>query len=134
MTSYSWKGIEKASLSQDRTDASIQIRTDKGLIDLKLESKHLESLITTLEGLEYHASLLRPAKGALPGESAQVRAQIVAHYQIGIGDVNGTQSVFIGLKSAQVFRWYALDAAKAKALHQALENEIPKLQTGKRAN
>jgi hypothetical protein len=48
---------------------------------LTVKAEHLDSLITTLRGFEYHASLLDPIKGQQSGEHGQIRTEIV-DYQI----------------------------------------------------
>ncbi len=95
---------------------------------MSVSAAHLDALITTLQGLEYTASLLDPKTGQQPGEQAQIRAEIVDSYQVGNAVVNDTPSVLLGLKSAQVFRWFALDKQKAGALQQSVAAEIPKLR------
>lgn len=128
MASYQLIGIETATIAQDRTRFDVSFRTDKGPLTITISAEHLDALVTTLEGLEYQASLLDPTTGPKPGEAAQVRVKIVEHHQIGRADVNGVPSVLLGLKSAQVFRWFAFDAQRATAAQQALAAEIPKLQ------
>jgi hypothetical protein len=129
MTAFHLTGIENATLSKDRSQCEIQLRTNKGPLGLTISAQHLDALITSLQGIEYHASLIDPTKGALPGEPGQIRAEIVSHLQVGVADQNGTPSVLVGLKSAQVFRWFALDRTLATSLQRAVEAEIPKLQT-----
>ena len=121
-------GMTNATISKDRSKFDIGFKTDRGEIILSVGSAHLDALITNLQGLEYHSSLLDPKTGQRPGELGQIRAEIVDHHQIGNGVVNGVPSVFLGLKSTQVFRWFALDGAKALALCEAVKAETQKLQ------
>lgn len=127
MASFHLTGIENGVLSKDRTKFEINLRTDQGPLELVISAEHLDSLITCLSGLEYHASLLDP-KGAAPGEAGQVRTMIVDSHQIGHGEVNGVPSVILGLKSAQVLRLFALDREKATAIQQAVADQISKLR------
>jgi hypothetical protein len=129
MKKYLLTGIEQATGSADRNRFDIEFQTDQGPVTLTVNAAHLDVLITTLQGLEYQASLLNPAKGALPGEVGQVRAEIVDHHQVGNGEVSGKPSVFIGMKSGQVFRIFALDAARAEALQREIADAIPKLRS-----
>lgn len=128
---YHLSGIEKASVSADRNGFDIEFRTDQGPVTLTLNAGDLDALITLLEGIESRASLLDPAKGAMPGEPMQVRRLIVDQHQVGNGVVNGTPSVLLGLTGLKgattAFRWFALDAPKAEALQRAIADEIPKL-------
>jgi hypothetical protein len=130
MSSYTVTGMEKADMSRDRSRFDVEFRTDQGPVTLTIQAKHLDALITCLQGLEYTASLLNPASGERAGELAQIRAEVVDYHQIGHGVVNGVPSVLLGLKSAQVFRWFALDEAKAQRARQSLADEIPKLKDG----
>ena len=127
MASFHLTGIENGTISKDRTSFAINLRTNQGPLELTISAEHLDALVTCLQGLEYHASLLDPTNAA-PGEAAQVRAEIVESHQIGHGEVNGVPSVFLGLKSAQVLRFFAIDRQKAMAIQQAVADEIPKLQ------
>ena len=129
MASFHLTGIENGIISKDRTRFEVNLRTEQGPLELTISAEHLDALITCLQGLEYHASLLSP-KGAAPGEAGQVRAMIVESHQIGHGEVNGVPSVILGLKSAQVLRLFALDRRKATAIQQAVADEIPKLRAG----
>ena len=124
---YILTGVEKATMSADRSQFDIQFRTHAGPLTVQVSASNLGALISMLEGLEHQASVLNPSKGLQPGEPAQFRMQIVESHQIGHCDANGVPSVMLGFKSGQVFRWYALDAPKAKAVHQALADEIPKM-------
>lgn len=120
-------GMTNATISKDRAKFDIGFKTERGEIVLSVNAAHLDALITNLQGLEYHASLLDPKTGQRPGEPGQIRAEIVDHHQIGNGVVNGIPSVLLGLKSAQVFRWFALDSTKALALSEAVRAETHKL-------
>ena len=128
MASYHLTGIDNATITKDRTRFAINLRTKNGPLQLMINAEHLDALITYLQGLEYNASLMDPSKGAQHGELGQVRAEIVDSHQIGRGDINGVPSVFLGLKSAQVFRLFALDRERATAVQQALADQIPKLE------
>ncbi len=127
MASFHLTGIENGTISKDRTKFEISLRTAQGPLEITISAEHLDALITSLQGLEYHASLMDP-KGAAPGEPGQVRVEIVESHQIGNGEVNGVPSVILGLKSAQVLRLFALDRQKATAVQQAVANQIPKLR------
>jgi hypothetical protein len=131
MKKYLLTEIENVSVSADRSRFDIEFQTDQGPVTLSMNAAHLDALITTLQGIEYQASLLNPATGPLPGEEGQVRAEIVDDHQIGSGVFNGKPSVLIGLKSAQLLRVFALDAAKAEALQRAIADAIPKLPSRK---
>jgi hypothetical protein len=128
MAPFQLVGIEKATMAKDRSRFDIIFRTMQGPLTLKVSAEHLGSLITHLQGLEYYASLLDPKSSQRPGQTAQVRAEIVERYEIGNTTLKGIPSVLLGLKSGQVFRWFAFDAQRALAAQRDLAAEIPKLQ------
>ena len=128
MPTYTITGMENAIIAKDRSQFDIRFQTNKGKVTMSISAAHLDTLITRLQELEYNASLLNPKIGLQPGEYAQIRAAIVDSCQVGNAVVNDTPSVLLGLKSAQVFRWFALDAQKAGALQQSVAAEIPKLR------
>jgi hypothetical protein len=130
MSSYTVTGMEKAEMSRDRSRFGIEFRTDQGPVTLTVQAEHLDALVTCLIDLEYKASILDPVGGPQPGEMGQIRTEIVESHQISNGVVNGVPSVFLGLKSAQVFRLFALDKGKAEVIQQSLADEIPKLKAG----
>ena len=129
MPSYKITGLEDATIAKDRSKFDIRFRTNKGKVTMSVSAAHLDALITTLQGLEYHATLLDPKKGQLPGELAEIRAETVDSFSIGDAIVNNVPSVLLGLKSGQVFRWFALDEMKAAEISQKLADEIPKLRS-----
>ena len=129
MATYTITGMEDATITKDRSKFDIRFRTNKGKVTMSVSAAHLDALITMLQGLEYTASLLNPKTGQQPGEQAQIRAEIVDSYQVGNAALNDIPSVLLGLKSAQVFRWFALDEVKATEISQALVAKIPKLQS-----
>ena len=130
MPTFTVMGLEKTDIAQDRRHFDIQLRTDQGLITLSVAAESLDGLITRLQGIEYRASLLDPAKGQQAGEAGQVRVEVVDDHRVGSATVEGKPSVVLGLKSGQVFRLFALDAAQATALQQSLAIEIPQLSGG----
>jgi hypothetical protein len=127
MPTFTVIGFEGSVVDQDRRHFDIRLRTDQGLVTLSLAAERLDGLITTLQGIEYRASLLDPAKGQQPGEAGQIRVEVVAEHRVGNGPVEGKPNVVLGLKSGQVFRLFAMDATQATALQQSLADEIPKL-------
>lgn len=126
---YHITGMTKATISKDRSTFEIGFKTNRGDLVLTVSSEHLDSLITTLQGLEYNASLLDPVTGQKPGEQGQIRAAIVDNYHVGNAVVNGVPSVLIGLKSVQALRWFALDKETAIALSDGLKAETGKIQS-----
>ncbi len=63
MPTYTITGMENATISKDRSNFDIRIRTNKGKVTMSVNATHLDALITTLQGLEYNASLLDPKTG-----------------------------------------------------------------------
>lgn len=126
MVPFQLVGIEKATMAKDRSRFDLTFRTMQGPLMLKVSAEHLGCLITHLQGLEYYASLLDPKSGQR--ETAQVRAEIVESHEIGNTTLKGIPTVLLGLKSGQIFRWFALDAQRATAAQRDLAAEIPKLQ------
>jgi len=134
MPSYQITALKDAAMSSDRQRFSINVGTDKGPITLIIKADHLAALIAALQGLESRASLFEPASGPKPGEPVQLHVEVVDYHHIGIGEVNGTPSVVLGLRSGPVSRWYGLDALRAAGVRDALAAEIRKLQDGRRRN
>ena len=130
MSAFTVMGVEMADIAAERRRFDIQLKTDQGLVTLSVAAERLDGLISTLQGIEYRASLLEPAKGQRPGEAGQVRVEVVNDYRVGNGPVEGKPNVVLGLKSGEVFRLFALDAAQAIALQQSLADEILKLSDG----
>jgi hypothetical protein len=131
MHAFQLTGMEDATFANDdRSKLTLRFQTDQGLVALAMQAAHLDSLITMLQGIEYAASLMDPAKGQLPGEAGQVRPAIVDLHQIGHGMVNGVPSVMVGLRSGGLFRWFSFEKPKAEALQRDLVAEIPRLQAG----
>src|SRR5688572_25862419 len=98
MTShYQLTGIEKADISADRSCIEISLRTSTGPVMLTVTADQLAALITALQSLEYHASLMNPTIGAKPDEPGQMRMEIVEQIHTGCGDVNGVPSALVGL-------------------------------------
>ena len=128
MPKYTITGMENAIIAKDRSRFDIRFQTNKGKVTMSVSAAHLDTLITRLQELEYNASLLNPKIGLQPGEYAQIRAKIVDSCQVGNAAVNDTPSVLLGLKSAQVLQWFALDAQKASALQKSVAAEISNLQ------
>jgi hypothetical protein len=130
MPTFTFMGLERADMADDRRHFDIQFRTDQGPVTLSVAAERLDGLITTLQGIEYRASLLDPAKGQQAVEAGQLRVEVVDEHRIGSGAVEDKPSVVLGLKSGQVLRFFALDAAQATVLQQSLADEIPKLTGG----
>jgi len=127
MSTFVMTGLENAVMSEDRSCFDIQVRTDHGLVTLSVRARHLDELITRLQGLEYRASLLDPAKGNQPGEMGLLRAEIVESHQVGSADVNGEANVVLALKTSLV-RVFAMSASIARAMQQSLADEIERLE------
>ena len=129
-SSFRVTGMEKATVSKDRTQWQLTLRTNKELLLLSLSADHLAELISMLEGLESAATLHSPAHGQMLGEQVGIRAVVVDRHNVGNGLLNGVPSVLLGLGAGKVFRWFGLDTSRAVAIRNALEVEIPKLETG----
>ena len=69
MPTFTFMGLEKTDIAEDRRHFDIQLLTDQGLVTLSVAAERLDGLITRLQGIEYRASLLDPAKGQQPGEA-----------------------------------------------------------------
>jgi hypothetical protein len=123
-------GIEDAAFSEDRKQVEVRLRTDRGELTLRLDGKHLAELITCLLDLEYHASFDDPDRGRIEGEHL-LRASVVDEYRVECGLAEGVPSIFLGLRSGEARRWFALPEAQATGLEQALAAEIPRLREGR---
>jgi hypothetical protein len=134
MIEYVLTGLEKTTMSADRSQFNIEFKTGAGPVVLRASAAHLGALITSLQEIEYQASLLDPAKGLLPGEPRLTRAKLVDDVALQRGQMmGGVPGMLLGIKVGQEARWYALDSAKAKILHRALGREIPKIAPARRA-
>jgi hypothetical protein len=132
--SFPVQSVDKVFLAHDRSKLEIRLVGAEGAITVSLSISQLDALISTLQNVEYAASLHDPLRGPLPGEEADVRACFVDGHQIGRSAINGAPCVVVGLQSSQVVRWFAMDEQKASELQGALPKEIPKLQLAPRAN
>ena len=126
MQSFHITGIAKGLITADRTKFEINLMTDQGPLRLTISSGHFDALITSLQGLEYHASLMDPANRA-PGEQALSRVEIVESHQIGSSNVNNVPSVILRLKVGQVSRNFALRSEVATAIAESVSDEVSKL-------
>jgi hypothetical protein len=102
----------------------------EGAITVSLPIGQLDALISTLQNVEYAAALHNPLQGPLPGEEGDVRASSVDGHQTGRSAINGAPCVVVGLQSAHVVRWFAMDEDKARALTRDLTTEIERIGSG----
>ena len=129
MAEFSIATLEQATISNDRTRVTAKFASDKGPVELHLNRPSLDTLITWLRGLVWHASLLNPAAGPQHGETGEVSVAIVDSYMVGQANAKGMQHVALALRSGTVSDFYALDRAKAIALAKALGDEVERLPT-----
>ena len=57
MPTFTFMGLEKTDIAEDRRHFDIRFRTDQGLVTLSVAAERLDGLITTLQGIEYRAPI-----------------------------------------------------------------------------
>jgi hypothetical protein len=123
-------GMADVTILRDRRNYEITLRTDKGITTLVVSADSLGALISNLECLEYHASMLNPKAGQQPGDPGRTKITNVEHHNLGSGEVEGEPAVILGLKSVHANKRYGLNVRRAAEIRDALTAEIEKLEPG----